>query len=326
MLRVGIAGLGRWGQTLVSSVQGRSEKIQFVAGCTGRKERAQAFCALNRIDLRPRLDDLLRDRGIDGIVLATPHSLHAEQIVACAAARKPVFVEKPFALTAESAADAVEACRIANIVCALGHNRRFLPAMRKLTTVVKGGEIGRVQHVEAQFSSEGGHRYTADVWRASRTESPAGGMTALGIHAVDALISVFGEIGEVIALSERRVVAIDIDDTTALLMRFRSGVTGYLGTLITTPLFWRVHAFGDAGWAEMRQDARLSVKKRGGEEEMTEFAPTDSVRAELEAFADAVAGKAPYPLPWTEAVHGIAVMEAVERAARAGAWVKVGPG
>jgi predicted dehydrogenase len=323
MLRVAIAGLGRWGQTLVSSVQGRSEKIRFVAGCTGRKDRAREFCERNHIDLRDGLGDLLGDPAIDGVVLATPHSQHADQIIASAAARKPVFVEKPFTLTRESAVRAIAACETAGIVCALGHNRRFLPAMRKLAGTVKGGEIGRVQHVEAQFSSEGGHRYTAEFWRSSRAESPAGGMTALGIHAVDALISVFGEVSEVQALSERRVVAIDIDDTTAVMLRFTSGVTGYLGTIITTPLFWRIHAFGDAGWAEMRQDARLSIKKRGGEEEVTEFAPTDSVRAELEAFADAAAGKAPYPLPWNEAVHGIAVMEAVERAARAGGWVKV---
>jgi len=56
MIHAGIAGLGRWGQILVDSVQGRSEVIRVTAGCTGRKERARHFCGQKVIDLRDSLD------------------------------------------------------------------------------------------------------------------------------------------------------------------------------------------------------------------------------------------------------------------------------
>ena len=95
MIKAGIAGLGRWGQTLVNSVHGKSDKIVFTAGCTGRKARAQDYCDEKGIDLRDGLADLLNDPDLDAVVLATPHSQHADQVIAAAAAGKQIFIEKP---------------------------------------------------------------------------------------------------------------------------------------------------------------------------------------------------------------------------------------
>src|SRR6478609_7982608 len=103
MINAAIVGLGRWGQNLVNSVQGKSTKIRFVAGVLRNPEKARDYADANGIALHSRLDAVLGDPRIDAIVLATPHTAHAEQILACVRAMKPVFTEKPFTLTLASA-------------------------------------------------------------------------------------------------------------------------------------------------------------------------------------------------------------------------------
>ena len=99
MIQAAIVGLGRWGQTLVGSVQGKSERLRFTHAVSRDPSRVSEFIATHRLQIFGSLDAALADPGIDAVVLATPHSLHADQIVASAAAGKAVFCEKPLTLT-----------------------------------------------------------------------------------------------------------------------------------------------------------------------------------------------------------------------------------
>ena len=98
MLRLAIVGLGAWGRVLVDAVNGHSDRLKFVAAVVRRPEAAREDCAKRGLALHARLDDVLDDAGVDAIVLCTPHGLHRNQILACAAAGKPVFCEKPLTM------------------------------------------------------------------------------------------------------------------------------------------------------------------------------------------------------------------------------------
>ncbi len=321
MINAGIAGLGRWGRVLVDSVQGKSDLIRVSAGCTGRRHLAEEYCAEKGINLQDSLDDLLADDSLDAVILATPHGQHREQVIAAAKAGKQIFIEKPFTLTKADAEAALAACEKAGVVCAIGHNRRFLPSMARLREMATTGELGNLLHVEAQFHADGGLNYTDEHWRASDSESPAGGMTGLGIHSLDALISFMGPISEVTAVSERRVLSVPIDDTTFFTMRFASGVTGYFSTCFATPRDWRIQVLGDKGWGEMRGHEKLTTSMRGGGEDVTTYETVDIERAELEAFANACTGDEAYPIPWSDIVHATAALEAVVTSAETGETV-----
>ncbi len=315
MLNAAIVGLGRWGQTLVDSVQenGRpkGELLRFVRGVTRTPAKAADFADRHRMPLSDDYAAVLNDPDVQAVVLATPHSQHADQIRAAAAAGKHVFVEKPLTLDKASAEAATAACSQAGVVLALGHNRRFLPAVQALKGMMADGTLGQILHVEGNISGPGALTYPAEMWRASPAESPAGGMTAMGIHVVDALIHLCGPIAWVQAQSFRQALTIDLDDTTSMLMRFRSGISGYLGTIAATARIWRIQVFGTKGWAHMRDHEVMDVSLIGGKTETRSFPKVDIERAELEAFARAVAGEAAYPLPADEAIHGVAVLEAV---------------
>src|SRR5256885_6487524 len=124
MIRAAIVGLGRWGRSLVASVQGKSKDLRFVLAHTRTRATAEDFCRSQELALVDSYEQLLADRDVDAVVLATPHSLHASQIIAAAAAGKHIHVEKPIALDRASADRAVEAAHKAGVVLAVGYCRR----------------------------------------------------------------------------------------------------------------------------------------------------------------------------------------------------------
>ena len=92
MIKAAMVGLGWWGRTIVESVQGTSDVIQFVAGATRTKSpEVTAFAEAQKLKLADSFEALLGDSSIDAIVLATPHSMHSPQVIAAAQAGKHVF-------------------------------------------------------------------------------------------------------------------------------------------------------------------------------------------------------------------------------------------
>ncbi len=324
MLRAAIFGAGTWGQRLVDAVQG-SEKFRFVKGISREPKKHGEFTQKTGIKFVSSYGRVLKDPEIDAVVLATPHSLHHKQIIQAAKAGKHVYVEKPLALKRKNAQQAVDACRAAGVTLGLGFNRRYAPAFVEMMRRIKAGEIGDILHVEGQHSGPTGYRLKPGNWRATREEAPGGGMTARGIHTLDAMISIAGPVASVYAFSDKRKLPpeIDMDDTTSMLFRFANGVTGYLGTVFMTGDFYRVHAFGTKGWLEMRGDAELIARGLEGAAERVQVTPLDKERELLEGFADAVAAKQPFVVPPDDLVNGIAVLEAIVASAAKGKAVRI---
>ena len=144
-------------------------------------------------------------------------------------------------------------------------------------------------------------------------------MTGTGIHALDAMIRMAGPVRRVQALMLSHRPAPDPLDTISVLLEFRSGVSGMLAAVRSTPLFWRVHVFGRDGSAEALGRTELVLRRSGEKPQRLTFPEIDSVRANLEAFADAVAGIAPYPIGTGEMIDVVAAFEAIAQAARSSA-------
>ena len=330
MIRAAIVGIGTWGRNLVSSVQGTSEHIRFVAGATRTPDKARQWCEQNGIRLLDSYEVVLRDRAIDALVLATPHSMHCDQIIAAAKAGKHVFVEKPLGLDAREADTAVRAAAEHKVTLAIGYNWRFQPALRAAKAMLEDGTLGRLLHIEGNFCGPSAYRFSREHWRHDREEVPAGGMTGRGVHVVDAMLYLAGHIGSVFAQSDRLVQDYGMDDTTSMLFRFNSGATGYLGTVIATAETWRMQIFGSRGWVEVGDVEHLHTwdmkicffdpadPHRKQRPELRHFPKTSTERAELEHFAQAAAARKPVALPGGDEAHNVAVLEAIVRSSRDG--------
>jgi len=324
----------------VESVQSDSDIIRFVAGATRTKSaETTAFAEQQKLRLADSFEALLTDKEVEAIVLATPHSLHSPQVVAAAKAGKHVFCEKPFALTKSDAEIAVDAVQKAGVTLGLGYNRRFHPEMTNLRQRIDSGELGTVLHVEATMTFPNALFLKADAWRADKDETPCGGLTPMGVHAIDGMIDLCGPIESVYCQSFRRVVAVDSDDTTSMLFRMQDGPSGYLGTMTATGPGFSFQVFGSKGWVRlegMTHVAGASSEERRtrlfstikfqpikGPAETWEAARHDVTRACLEAFGTAASGGTPFLIPLEEMVHGASVTEAVVRSAASGQVEKV---
>ena len=334
MIDAAIVGLGWWGKTLVESLEA-SDSMRFVTAATRSASPETAeFCAAHGLRLAESLDAVLRDDAVEAVVLATPHSLHAQQTIAAAGAGKHVFCEKPFCLTKRDADAAVAAVAAAGVTLGLGYSRRFHPEMTALRERIRSGALGTILHLEATMTFPNALFLDPGAWRAHRNETPCGGLTPMGVHAVDGMIDLCGSVERVYCQSVRRAVAIDSDDTTSVLFRLGEGMTGYLGTMTATGPGFSFQVFGTEGWVRLEgvthvagassEERRTRLfgtcrfQPQRGAPEVWEAQSFDVARAALEAFATAAGGGEPYLIPVEQMIHGAAVTEAIIRSSVSG--------
>jgi predicted dehydrogenase len=334
MLRAAIIGLGSWGQHLVRCADGASN-FRFTSAATRTPDKARDFIASRDLRLLPSYEAALADPEVDAVVLATPHTQHTDQVIAAAAAGKHVFTEKPLGVDAAAAKRAAEAAARAGITLSVGYNWRFQPALTRIRELLADGTLGKLLHIEGNFCGPSAYRFPKGHWRHDRNEGPAGGMTGRGVHVVDAMLSLAGPIAQVTAQSRRLVHDYGMDDTTSMLFQFASGATGYLGTIIATAETWRMQVFGSKGWAEVGDVEHLPTWElrlcrfdpadptRKPPPERIAFAPTSTERAELEYFAAAALAKKPLVTPGGDAVHNVAVLDAIMASIASGGPVRV---
>jgi predicted dehydrogenase len=320
VIRAGMVGLGWWGKRLLEAARPAGERIRFVHAVSPRPELRREVAEAHGLRLSPSIAEMLRDPAVEAVVLATPHSLHAEQIVEVARAKKPILCEKPFTLTRADAVRAVRACEQAGVLLAVGHNRRFLPALGELKRLIAAGTLGRLLHVEGHISNQNSSANFA-AWRHDGEESPAGGLTGTGVHMLDCFVNLCGPVRRV---STQLVVWQDPPealDSLSVLLEFCNGMSGTLATVRVTPVVWRLHLFGTAGSAENYDATEVAVRLSGKPVERRSLPEVDTLRLELEAFADAVEGRAPYPLPYDQMIDTVAAFEAITRSVAAGGRV-----
>jgi predicted dehydrogenase len=315
-IRAAIVGLGRWGRQLTEAAAGH-ERLNIVRAVEPELEGARGFCAEHGLELTGSLDPVLADASVGAVLLATPHSLHPAQVMACAAARKHVFCEKPLALCRADAARMFDACRHAGVTLAVGHNRRFWPAMAALRDTVASGDLGTILHIEGHNSNENSQAITAG-WRLSPEESPGGGLTGAGLHVLDAFVSLLGPVRRVYAQLNSREQGPPPLDTAMLAIDFANGATGTLATVRATPLYWRVHVFGTQGSAEVLDEGTMILRNSGAGPKQIAWPAINVLRAELDAFAEGIETKRAFPVPEADVLATLAAFEAALRSMQSG--------
>ena len=319
-LGVAVVGLGWWGRIIVPLLQG-SEKLKVVCGVDVQP------VALEGVPTLTSLDEALREPQVQGVVLCTPHTLHTEQIVAAASARKHVFCEKPLSLSRADVLRAVKACNDNQVVLAVGHEKRFEPPVQELVRIAKAGELGTLLQVEANFSQDKFLSLPTDNWRMSEKEAPAGPMTATGIHLLDLSVGLLGPAQHVYAKARQLGSRLTNGDTLGIMVTHKSGANSLLSAILATPFDGRFALYGNKGWAEVRDKAHpeapegwtLTRTMRGKDKQVQDYPPAKAVLANLEAFADAAMKRAPYPVPQDQMIANVAALEAVFRSVKSGA-------
>jgi predicted dehydrogenase len=334
MISAAIVGLGRWGTSLVNSVQDKTDDIRFVLAHTRTPAKAEDFCRSKGLRLVDDFDAILSDPDIDAVVLATPHSQHETQIKRAAAAGKHIHVEKPITLDHASAQSAIETARRAGVVLAVGFCRRFHPSIGEVRQRLLDGRLGKLVAMVGLHTTATAMFVPTGNWRADPHEAPAGAMTAVGMHLLDHMIEFAGHVRDVQCITARHSDGL-ADDTTTMLMRFGSGVTGTIFCSVATPTSFSFSSYGSLCMAEVSGAALervrlVSLPKHAPAglvipppDQIIEHSGFDMLQAELLEFAHCIRDERAYPVNIEDVLHGMAVFDACVRSAKTAGIVTV---
>jgi predicted dehydrogenase len=172
----------------------------------------------------PRWQDLVRDRDVDGVYIATPVHLHAEQTIGAAEAGKHVLVEKPMAMNVAECDRMIAASRASGVRLGVAYYRHFYPVVARMKDVIRSGEIGDpvLVHMNAfePFNPGPDHpRY----WLMKKAQSGGGPMFDFGCHRLEVLINIFGPVRRATGLTANVRFEREVEDTAVALLQLGNG-------------------------------------------------------------------------------------------------------
>ena len=272
---------------------------------------------------------MCRSQEVDAVLVTTPNALHLRDVLLALSAGKPVLVEKPMGMNAGECRQMVEAAKKAKLLLGVAQVFRFENSTARLREHVAAGDVGRVIFARSEFSYLG--RAHARKWINERTLAGGGPIADVGVHCVDALRFILqDEVETVSASANSDKDSKDVEASAALALKFQSGTLAAVLVSMRADYRTPMEIVGEE--AVLRADPALSVEepikielRRGGKVEKTEDVSNKLAYArQVDAFADAVEGKAPFPVPGEEGWKNQLVLDAAYRSITGGRTEEVG--
>lgn len=149
-INVGVVGCGYWGPNLIRNLR-QSADCHLKILCDTSEPRLRHMRKMHQdVATTTRFEDLLADKELDAIVVATPVRFHYEMAKAVLMAGKHVFIEKPMARTVAEGEELVALAEKQGLILMVGHTFLFSPAVRRMKEIIDSGDIGEIQYISAR--------------------------------------------------------------------------------------------------------------------------------------------------------------------------------
>ena len=323
-MKVACIGMGWWSDVLADAIK-RSGKLT-IAGCYSRSpDKREKFAAKYGCRAFASYEALLADRSIEAVINTTPNAAHLETTRAAAQAGKHVFLDKPIANTIADARAITEACRKANVVLALGYQRRRESHFRWIRRQIAEGAFGKLVNAESNISRDRLGQIDLASWRYTAEGMPGGVMLQIGIHYTDVLEYLLGPVKAVSGQFVRLVLPGDNPDVASLVLEHESGALSTLNaSYASASEYYLMNVYGKEATAYYDLHQGLRVLKRGTKAALPVPAEkNDTIVEELEEFARAVRGDGEPEMDGERSTESLAVILAGIRSAREGRRVEV---
>jgi predicted dehydrogenase len=232
-LPIAVIGAGLIGRTHIERAL-TSPHVQLV-GIADPTPAAAELASAAGVPCFPDYRGLLAAVKPRGVVVATPNATHAQITVDCLEQGAAVLVEKPIADTLEDGRRICEASRAAGLPVLVGHQRRHNPIMRKAKAIVAAGTLGRPVTATVLCTWLKPRDYFDVTWR---REQGGGPILINLIHDIDLMRHLYGEIDSVQAMASSSVRGFEVEDTAAVVLRFRNGALGTVTVSDTAAAPW----------------------------------------------------------------------------------------
>jgi predicted dehydrogenase len=341
--RIAVVGAGLIGSRHIAHIAESSDAI--LHAVVDPTAEGAALAARFGARHHAHLDAILGQDKPDGVILATPNTLHAAQTLQTVAAGIPTLVEKPIADDLASAEAMVAAARQASVPLLVGHHRRHNPLVSEAHAIIASGQLGRVIAAHAFFWLVKPPEYFDVDWR---RQAGGGPLLINFIHDIDMLRYFCGEVDVVQAFVSSAQRGFAVEETAVVSLRFQSGVLGTitLSDAIAAPWNWEMVASENRSFPRTDQvfmqiggsEASLAlpsleVWRHAGRNswlqplsaERRMIPEQDPLRRQIAHFARVIRGEEKPLVTGEDGLNNLRVVDAVKRAAASGRAEKVFP-
>ncbi len=269
-------------------------------------------------------EDMCRSSEVDAVLVTTPNACHLADVLLALRCGKPVLCEKPMGMTAGEGRRMVEAARGAGLLLGVAQVFRFEDSTARLRERVAAGQIGKVVFARSEFSFPAGSNHPR-AWINDPAVAGGGPIADVGVHAIDALRYILQD--EVVRVSARGLHDLGpaaVESAALLTLEFSRGTLATVAVSFRTEYRTPLELVGESG--VLRGDDVLNVERpitlelrRGGSVvETDEVSNRMAYARQVDAFADAVEGKGPFPVPGEQGWQNQEILDAAYRSLKSG--------
>ena len=260
--RIAVVGFGLVGRRHAEVIR-RTPDLE-LAAVVDPKETSQNAAAPLGAPVYGDLAAMIGAQSPDGIVLATPTTLHLEQGLACISSGCPILIEKQITVTSRDAQVLVEAATAAGVPVLVGHHRRHNGVVQAAKAAIEAGVVGDIRAVQATcWFYKPDHYFDVAPWR---TKIGAGPISVNLVHDVDLLRHFCGEVESVQAVVVPSRRGFENEDLATAVLRFASGViaTVSVSDSIVAPWSWELTAQENPAYPVTNESCYLIGGSKGG--------------------------------------------------------------
>lgn len=307
--------------------------VEIAAICGVNSEKVHRLCLEHGGTPYLDFNAFLMHRPMDLVIIGSPSCLHATQGIAAAKRGLHVLTEKPIDISTQRADALIEATKQAGVKLGVIFQDRMKPHIRQLKDWIQRGLLGKPLLVDARVKwYRSPEYYSKSRWRGTLTLDGGGALINQGVHTVDLLLWLLGDVVSVRARAATKLHAIEAEDTAMAVFEFANGT---LGTLFATTAAYpgyprRVEISGSEGTVILEHDRIVATDLRNAPAEATEFALRDENQsassavvsdfrghqAVIEDFLHAIRHNTTPACDGSEGRRSLALIEAIYHAAR----------
>jgi UDP-N-acetyl-2-amino-2-deoxyglucuronate dehydrogenase len=264
MIQVGILGGGNISETHARAVQ-QTQGSEIAAVYGQNREKSARLSRLYGGAVYDNLQSFLEHRSMDMVVIGSPSGLHAEHGVGAARHGLHVLVEKPLDVNLDRADELIAECEQACVKLGVFFQDRVAPGIRKLKELIEAGRLGKLILVSARVKwYRPPEYYSGSRWRGTWLLDGGGALINQGVHTLDLLLWLLGDVQRVYAKAITALHKIETEDSVVATLEFASGVIGTLeaATSIYPGYARRLELSGSEGTVILEHDRIISADLR----------------------------------------------------------------
>ena len=228
-LGFGIIGCGIIADFHANAIHELSAEAELVGVCDVVFDAAEKFAHRHRTSAFKNEAELLASKEIDVVCICTPSGYHHSSVVAAALAGKHIICEKPLAINKEQLDEVESVCKNSGVTVSVISQNRYAKSIRRVKSAIDQGLLGRIVCADIYMKYYRSQEYyDSGSWRGTKRIDGGGALMNQGIHGVDLLLYLAGEIKSVYALSKTLVRNIEVEDTLSAVVEYASGATGVI--------------------------------------------------------------------------------------------------